>query len=116
VSARTGYGLEQLTACVRKTLLGQLYEVTIRLPLREGKAVDFLESRTKVLSRDWDETQSILRVSVARRHIEHLLAGGVRFTVDGEAPHAALERLWPLTSEHARERIPPHERLFGAGE
>jgi len=116
VSARTGHGLDQLTACVRETLLGQLHEVTIRLPLREGKAVDFLESRTKVLSRDWDETQSILRVSVARRHIEHLLAGGIRFTIDGEAPHAALDRLWPPNSEHARERVPPHERLFGAGE
>jgi len=116
VSARTGLGLDGLTTRVRETLLGQVHEVTIRLPLREGKAVDFLESRTKVVSRDWDETQSILRACVARRHIEHLLAGGVRFTVDGEAPHTALARLWPPANDAARERIPPHERLFGAGD
>jgi len=116
VSARTGFGLERLTECVRETILGHVHEVTICLPLREAKAVDFLESRTKVLSRDWDETQSILRTCVARRHIEHLLAGGVRFTVDGEPPHTALARLWPSANDGARERVPPHERLFGAGE
>ncbi len=116
VSARTGFGLDRLKERVRETLLGQLQEVTIRLPLRESKAVDFLESRTQVLSRDWDEVQSILRTRLARRHIEHLLARGVRFTVDGDPPHAALGRLWPPASDDARERVPPHERLFGIGE
>lgn len=116
VSARTGFGLERLTDRVRQTLLGNLHEVTIRLPLREGRAVDFLESRTKVLSREWDEAHCILRTCVAQRHIEYLLAGGVPFTVDGEPPHTALARLWPPANDRAGERVPPHERLFGVGE
>jgi hypothetical protein len=100
---------------VRGNLLGEMREAILRIPLRDGRAVDFLESRATVTKRDYDETNCIITVTLGRRHIEQLIAMGSRFTVNDLPVHEGLLALWPPPKETFVERIPPHERLVGDG-
>ena len=40
-------------------MLGDIREVTLSLPSRASKAVDFIEKRTEVVERDWVEDGSM---------------------------------------------------------
>lgn len=115
ISAVTGDGFEALRARVLQSMLGEVRAVVLRIPLRDGRAVDYLESRATVTARDYDEQHSILTAQVARRHIEQLVAMGSRFTVDDLPVHEALKSLWPLPVARKEQRIPLHERLVGDG-
>ena len=115
VSARTGDGLDALAAAVRTQMLGPVVTVRIQLPLSAGKAVDMLEKRGHARDRDYGDDGTVtLTADLARRHVEMLLAQGVRAVIDGEPAAAALKRLWPVASAESVARIPLHERLFGA--
>ncbi|MEY2712439.1 MAG: GTP-binding protein HflX, partial [Planctomycetota bacterium] len=115
VSARTGDGLDALAAAVRTQMLGPVVTVRIQLPLSAGKAVDMLEKRGHARDRDYGDDGTVtLTADLARRHVEMLLAQGVRAVIDGEPAAAALKRLWPVVSAESVARIPLHERLFGA--
>ncbi len=115
LSALTRDGFDDLRARVRQELLGEIREVTVSIPMRDGRAVDYLEARATVVSREYDETNAILLVQLARRHVEHLIAMGSRFVIDGLPVHEAISKLWPAPKEIPAVRIPPHERLVGDG-
>ncbi len=115
VSALNSAGFDELRKMVRGNLLGEMREAVLRIPLRDGRAVDFLESRATVTNRDYDETNCIITVTLGRRHIEQLIAMGSRFTVNDLPVHEGLLALWPPPKESFVERIPPHERLVGDG-
>ncbi len=115
VSALTLIGFDELRAMVRGNVLGEMREAVLRIPLRDGRAVDFLESRATVTNRDYDEMNCIITVTLGRRHIEQLIAMGSRFTVNGLPVHEGLLALWPPPKESFVVRIPPHERLVGDG-
>ncbi len=115
VSARTGEGLDALADAVRAQMLGPVVTVRIRLPLSAGKAVDMLEKRGHARDRDYGDDGTVtLTADLARRHVEVLLAQGVKAEIDGEPAAAALKRLWPAASAGPAARVPLHERLFGA--
>ena len=61
-----------------------------------------------------DDGTVTLTADLARRHVEVLLAQGVKAVIDGEPAAIALKRLWPAESAGPAARIPLHERLFGA--
>ena len=115
VSARTGEGLDALADAVRTAMLGPVVTVRIQVPLSAGKAVDMLEKRGHARDRDYGDDGTVtLTADLARRHVEVLLAQGVRAVIDGEPAATALKRLWPAASAGPTARIPLHERLFGA--
>jgi GTP-binding protein HflX len=115
VSARTGEGLDALADAVRAQMLGPVVTVRIRLPLLAGKAVDMLEKRGHARDRDYGDDGTVtLTADLARRHVEVLLAQGVKAVIDGEPAAIALKRIWPVDSTGLAARIPLHERLFGA--
>ncbi len=115
ISALTGSGFDNLRARALESMLGEVREVVLRIPLRDGRAVDYLESRATVSARDYDEHSSILTAQVARRHLDQLIAMGTRFTVNDLPVHEALKALWPLPEKPIEQRIPLHERLVGDG-
>jgi GTP-binding protein HflX len=110
VSAARGDGLEELAARVRTHLLGELREVTVRVPLRDGRAIATLEKRTEVLERSYDQDAVDLRVRIGRRQVEELLAQGATMTIEGLAPLDALRRFWDTAPEPSAPRVPPHVR------
>lgn len=116
LSAVTGEGLDGLRDKVKGQLLGEMVEAVLKIPLRDGRAVDYLESRATVTHRDYDETSAIITVTLARRHVEHLVCTGSRFTINDLPVHEALAQLWPCAVEVVVQRIPPHERIVGDGE
>ncbi|MSR44868.1 MAG: GTPase HflX [Phycisphaerales bacterium] len=115
LSALTCVGFEALADRVRHELLGELREVTVTIPLRDGRAVDFLEARAQVVSRDYDEESTILSVKLGKRHLEQVVAMGTRCTVNNLPVHEAMAALWPAPARIVQIRTPPHERLVGDG-
>ncbi len=78
VSARTGRGIDELVERVRQAMRGQMRELTLRLPLAQGKAVHFLETRAEVLDRQYETDAVAYRVRIGQRQIQQLKALGVR--------------------------------------
>ncbi len=116
VSAQTRAGFDELRSFVRGALLGDIREAVLTIPLRDGRAVDFLEARAKVTDRQYSETSAILTVSLARRHIEQLIAMGSRFLLNGLPVHEGIRQLWPPKEQAQVVRARPHERLVGDGD
>lgn len=115
ISAVTGVGIPELTEVARAAMLGELREAVVALELRDGRGVDFLESRAEVLSRTYTEESCTLRVRLARRHLDALVAMGSRCTVDGRPVHEGLLTLWPSAAPKAARRVPLHQRIVGDG-
>ncbi|MBY0310585.1 MAG: GTPase HflX [Phycisphaerales bacterium] len=69
-----GLGYAQLRQRVLEIAQQEELEAEIVVPLREGKAVDRLEKRAKVLDREYDETGTAvtMRVRIGRRQLEQL--------------------------------------------
>lgn len=112
VSAVAGTGLEELTERVREIALGGTRRAVLSIPMREGRAISFVESRTRVDDRRFLDDEIEYDVRIGRRQVEALLAGGARFRIDGIEPIDALRRLWdagPGWGDGARR--PPHETL-----
>lgn len=81
ISARTGRGISLLVDRVREAMRGPVRELRIQLPLSEGRALHFLESRATVLDREYTDEAVILRVNVGSRQLDQLRALGARFEV-----------------------------------
>ncbi len=110
ISAKTGLGLDQLAAVTLDHLLGGVREVELLLPTSDARSIDFVERRADVLDRRYENGQVSLKVRLGRRHVDQLLAKGARMTINGLAPHAALEREWNVSFKKAHA-LPtrPHE-------
>lgn len=117
VSAQTGEGLASLADTVRQLRAGDVREVEVTLAASQGKAIDFLERRASVVSREWEADQVRLRVRVGRGQLEQLLAGGVPLVINGtrgkQGVDDAFGAMSPASaaSPDRAERTPPHERL-----
>lgn len=95
LSARTGEGVEELAERVLETVLGPLMEVTVEVPLSSGKAVDFLERRTEILERQYEDDRVAYRTRIGRRQAEQLLARGGDATINGVPLREAIKTHWP---------------------
>ncbi|MFO0833481.1 MAG: GTPase HflX [Phycisphaerales bacterium] len=82
--SRTGQplGHAELIERVRASSIGQLQEVTIRLPLSEGRAIHAIETRATVLARDYEENAVRLKAKIGSRQLQLLRASGVKMKVE----------------------------------
>jgi hypothetical protein len=79
----------------------------------DTKSIMFLERRTPVLDRRYDNSTAVFRVRIGRRQVDQLLAIGGGFTIDDLKPHEALDRLWNNGRTPQPLRVPPHHRHVG---
>ncbi|MBX3373526.1 MAG: GTPase HflX [Phycisphaeraceae bacterium] len=110
VSAVTGEGLAELAEAVRDRAIGPVREVEIELPSSDGRAVNFIERRTEILSRAWDDGRARYRCRIGARQFDRLAALSTELRTDGE-PSASARRRFDVPSDPGVPRIPPHHRL-----
>jgi len=109
ISAVTKEGIEELTEEVLLAVIGIVQEVTLSLPIRASKAIDFLEKRTTVLDRAWEDDRSLYKVRIGRNQIEQILSRERDVLVDGEPAVEQIEKLWAIPEETgACCHLPPH--------
>lgn len=114
VSATTGEGLDDLRAAVMGHFVGGIKQVLITLPMDDTKKIMYLEKRTKVLDRQYQDSRALFTVKIGRRQMEELVSqGGTNLLVDGERPHEAMTRLWGNGKAGVEKRVPLHEKHFG---
>jgi len=72
-------GMRELTEAVREAAQGGVLEVTLRLAMKDSKAVNLVENRSEVLSREYEEGNVLLKVRIGRRQLDQLrsVTGGV---------------------------------------
>ncbi len=110
ISAATGEGVELLTDRVREFMLGPIAEVEIISPLSDSRTLTFLEQRTDVLSRAYDNGDAHLRVRIGRRQVQQLLARGASISINGQPPQEGLKKQWNIDDTEVASLEPPHER------
>ena len=109
ISAVTKEGIEELTEEVLLAVIGIVQEVTLSLPIRASKAIDFLEKRTTVLERAWEDDRSIYKVRIGRNQIEQILSRERDVFIDGKPAVEQIEKLWAIPEETgACCHLPPH--------
>jgi GTP-binding protein HflX len=90
VSAVSGEGIDDLTARVQQLVVGPVRKVELEMPLKEGRALHFLERRAEIDDRRYSDASVVMSVRIGRRQIEQLLAQGASFTIDGQPPREVL--------------------------
>ena len=109
ISAVTKEGIEEFTEEVLLAVIGIVQEVTLSLPIRASKAIDFLEKRTAVLERAWEDDRSIYKVRIGRNQIEQILSRERDVFIDGKPAVEQIEKLWAIPEETgACCHLPPH--------
>lgn len=83
---RLGYA--ELLATVRGAVEGDRADLSITVPLSEGKTLARIESLGKVASREYSGDAVTVRATIGRRIVDQLRAGGSRLRVEGEAVRA----------------------------
>ncbi len=74
ISAATGQGQEKLIEAVREASRGSNLDVTITLPMSEGKAMHFVETHANVREREYNASEVIYRATVGSRVLARLKA------------------------------------------
>ncbi|MAE63057.1 MAG: GTPase HflX [Phycisphaeraceae bacterium] len=77
ISAATGAGMGDVIARVRAALRGGVREIQLVLPHDAGKAIHFLESRTTVVERSYNDDHVAMTVRIGSHHLDQLRAMGV---------------------------------------
>lgn len=67
-----GVGLTKLTDLVRTAAQDGVLEVTLKLAMKDSKAVNIVENRAQVISRDYEDDAVLLRVRIGRRQLAQL--------------------------------------------
>jgi GTP-binding protein HflX len=81
ISAARGVGLDALVDAVRARQAGHNLALTLRVPLADGKAMHFIESRAEVDDRRYDTTHVELDVRIGKRQLDQLRATGTQFEI-----------------------------------
>lgn len=89
ISAATGRGLDELADQVLAAMRGPLVNAEIAIDLADGKSVHFLDSRSQVLHREYEEGKAVLRVLIGSRQLEQLKALGGSARVINSRPVGA---------------------------
>ena len=72
ISARGGTGLELLTACVSETLSKEFFNLTITMPIGNGRLEALLAREGEVLSSRYDETSAVIRCRIPQHVLGQL--------------------------------------------
>lgn len=86
ISARTGEGLDRLLAAVMEQLRGEQRDMTLSVPLGDGKALDFLERFADVVERRFEDSRAVFDVRISPRVLDHL------HTIARDIRHVGEER------------------------
>lgn len=99
ISAVTEEGVEELENEVNAIFIGPVREVAISVPTRSSKAIDFIEKRTQIISREWKKDRSLYKTRIGHRQLEQVLSHEKSILVDGKPVKEAIDRLWPNSPE-----------------
>ena len=109
LSSITGDGVEVLEEEVRRFVVGPIKDVMLSLPTASSKAIDFIEKRTEIVSRDWTEDKTIYELKVGQHQLEKMMSLCHSIMIDGKPAKEMLERLWPnQLSAGSYCNVPPH--------
>ena len=81
LSALTAVGLNELVEAVRQRQRGEVCRLTVRVPLADGKTLNFLENRAEVHDRRYDNSHVTMDLTIGRRQLDQLRATGASFDV-----------------------------------
>ena len=99
ISAVTQDGIDVLTNEVHTIFIGPVREVLISLPTKSSKAIDFIEKRTEIISREWEDDRSLYKIRIGHRQLEQLLSHEKDLLIDGRPVRETIVRLWPSAPE-----------------
>jgi GTP-binding protein HflX len=99
ISARTGEGLDTLTAAVRETLGRGFVELLVELPVQSGKYLAFLAEHAEILSRQFEDNRMRIHCRIARRHLVYLQDPELRSRLSGNGDPAAASEGSSASSE-----------------
>jgi len=88
ISAKAGRGLDKLVERVRAHARGDEREMTLHVHIADGKALNFLENRTKVLDRQYEGDQVAMTVRIGGRVLDQLKAMGTTAVIPDAEPAA----------------------------
>lgn len=81
ISATQGVGVHELVDAVRNAMRGSTARFKIRVPLSDGKTLNFLENRAQITDRDYDQTHATLTLELGSRQMHQLRAGGAHVEI-----------------------------------
>ena len=82
ISAKSGIGLDLLTARVSETLSKEFLELAITMPIGNGRLEALLAREGEVLSSNYDETSAVIRCRIPQ-HVLGQLRREKEITIDG---------------------------------
>jgi len=89
ISAVTGRGVDRLVERVRRSARGGSEDLEIAVDHADGKALSFLESRTTVLDRTYENGRVLMRVRIGANQLARLRAMGTSARVVNDDPQPA---------------------------
>lgn len=72
ISARTGKGVAQLTEAVYRAVRGQQVDVTLEADVTNGRLINFIESHSRVLDRQFDDSRVRIRCVMGNKTLADL--------------------------------------------
>lgn len=109
ISSITEEGVNLLIEEVRTHVIGQLKTVTLVLPSIASKAVDFIEKRTEIHSRDWNDNQTIYSIDIGLHQLEKIMSLCKEVEIDGKPAKEMVTRYWPnKIGDESNCDVPPH--------
>jgi GTP-binding protein HflX len=76
ISAKTGVGLADLTEAVIQTVRGQQVDVTLEADLKNGKLISYIESHSRVHTRDFTDGKIQIRAVMGKQTLANLSRNG----------------------------------------
>ncbi len=76
ISAKTGLGLAELNEAVYKHVLGTQVQAMLEMDLTNGRVISFIESQTRVLTREFVDGRAKMQVVMSRTALEELTRKG----------------------------------------
>ena len=93
ISAKSGRNVEELVERIRLMSRGESREMTVSIDISDGRALQFIESRTDVRDRRYEDTTVIYDLNIGQRQLDQLRSMGAKMKViNGESGDG--ERLW----------------------
>ena len=109
LSSVTGEGIQGLAEEVLSHVVGDIREVMLSLPSGSSKAIDFIEKRSEVISRDWIDDQSLYTVKIGKNQIEQLLSRERTLQINGKSASKVIDLIWTKDFRSGeRCELPPH--------
>ncbi|MCE9590311.1 MAG: GTPase HflX [Planctomycetes bacterium] len=76
ISAKSGVGVAELVERVRREMKGDMRQMRLAMKLRDGRAINLLESRAQVLDRQYSDEEVVMSVLIGTRQLDQLRATG----------------------------------------